>query len=44
MPTASDVIEYLNRTNRITNIQIEEKVFPLGSWCGKLGELVSIKL
>ena len=44
MPTASEIIEYLNRTNRITNIQVEEKAIPLGSWSGKLGEIVSIKL
>lgn len=42
MPTASDVIGYLKRTNQITNIQVEEKVSPLGSWGGKLGEFVSI--
>jgi hypothetical protein len=42
MPTASDIIEYLKRTNQVTNIQVEEKTSPIGAWGGKLGELVSI--
>ncbi|RIA99020.1 S-adenosyl-L-methionine-dependent methyltransferase [Glomus cerebriforme] len=42
MPTSTDVIEYLYRTNRITNIQVEEKISPLGPWGGKLGELALV--
>ncbi|RIA81458.1 E1-E2 ATPase-domain-containing protein [Glomus cerebriforme] len=34
------ISEYLNRTNRVTNIKIETKVSPIGSWGGKLGEVV----
>ena len=40
--TSSEAIRYLNQTNRLTNIKFEEKVCPLGSWGGKLGEIVSI--
>jgi len=44
MPAAADVIEYLNRTNRITNIKVEEKVTPVGSWGGKLGEVMLLNI
>ncbi|PKY12306.1 hypothetical protein RhiirB3_397225 [Rhizophagus irregularis] len=44
MPTASDVMEYLRRTNQITNIQVEEQVTPLGSWGGKLGEFMLLNV
>jgi len=43
VPTPTELAGYLNRTNRISNIQIEEKSIPMG-WDGRLGELVSIGL
>ncbi|CAB4491451.1 unnamed protein product [Rhizophagus irregularis] len=44
VPTASDVMEYLRRTNQITNIQVKEQVTPLGSWGGKLGEFMLLNV
>ncbi|GBB98549.1 hypothetical protein RclHR1_03260007 [Rhizophagus clarus] len=44
MPTASDVVEYLKRTNQVTNIRVEEKASPLGSWGGRLGELTLLNI
>ncbi len=43
LPSTTELTEYLNQTNQISNIQLEIKSSPMGSWGGKLGDIVSIK-
>ncbi|CAG8562701.1 1179_t:CDS:2 [Funneliformis mosseae] len=39
-PSTTKLTEYLNQTNQISNLHLEVKSSPLGSWGGKLGELM----
>ena len=38
----TELVGFFKRTNQIKDIKFEEKSHPIGSWGGRLGELVCI--